>query len=180
MSHITLPNPNLPGTSGLLDYNKTTAQPLLNLAEVLLRSESTLTSGERELIAAHVSYLNNCHFCHTSHAAAAVAHLGCDISVMDDIKKNFVETPISPKLRALLDIAGKVQKGGKHVLPEDIAIAREAGASDRELHDTVLIAAAFCMFNRYVDGLGTWAPQANGDYLEMGQKMAFLGYNRPR
>jgi hypothetical protein len=94
-------------------------------------------------------------------------------------RKNFVETPISPKLRALLDIAGKVQKVA-HVLPEDIAIAREAGASDRELHDTALIAAAFCMFNRYVDGLGTWAPQANEDYLEMGQKMAFLGYNRPR
>jgi uncharacterized peroxidase-related enzyme len=180
MAHITLPNPNLPGISGLLDYNKTTAQPLLNLAETLLRSDSTLTSGERELIAAHVSYLNNCHFCHSSHAAAAVAHLGCDISLMDDIKRNFAETTISPKLRALLDIAAKVQKGGKHVLPEDIEKARQHDATDREIHDTVLIAAAFCMFNRYVDGLGTWAPQDNEAYLEMGQKMAFLGYNRPR
>ncbi|PAC29969.1 carboxymuconolactone decarboxylase family protein [Flectobacillus sp. BAB-3569] len=176
MSYITLPNPSLPGISGLLNYNKTTAQPLLNLAEVFLRGESTLSSGERELIAAHVSYLNNCHFCHTSHAAAAVAHLNCDISVMDDIKKNFVETPISPKLRALLDIAGKVQKGGKQVLPEDIAIAREAGASDRELHDTVLISAAFCMFNRYVDGLGTWAPQEASAYLDRGPRIRDEGY----
>jgi AhpD family alkylhydroperoxidase len=93
MSHITLPNPNLPGISGLLDYNKTTAQPLLNLAEVLLRSESTLTSGERELIAAHVSYLNNCHFCHTSHAAAAVAHLVVILVSWTTSRKTLLKRP---------------------------------------------------------------------------------------
>ncbi len=178
MAHITLTNPILPGMTGLLDYSKVTAVPLLNLAEALLRSDSSLSSVECELIAAHVSYLNDCHFCHSSHAATAVAHLGCDASLIDDIKDNFASTPISPKLRALLDIATKVQIGGKNVLPEDIAKAREHNATDREIHDTVLIAAAFCMYNRYVDGLGTWAPQQKEEYLEMGQEVALMGYER--
>lgn len=180
MAHIKLLNEDLPGISGLLTNNPRTAAPLLNLAEVLLRGESTLTSGERELIASYVSHLNDCHFCHTSHGAAAAAHLACDLSIIDDIKQNFVETSISPKLRALLNIAAKVQKGGKNVLEADVQAARNEGASDEEIHDSVLIAAAFCMFNRYVDGLGTWAPKENEAYREMGEKMAFLGYNRPR
>lgn len=180
MAHIKLLNEDLPGISGLLAHNPRTAAPLLNLAEVLLRGESTLTSGERELIASYVSHLNDCHFCHTSHGAAAAAHLACDLSIIDDIKQNFVETSISPKLRALLNIAAKVQKGGKNVLDADVQTARNEGATDEEIHDSVLIAAAFCMFNRYVDGLGTWAPKENEAYREMGEKMAFLGYNRPR
>jgi uncharacterized peroxidase-related enzyme len=143
-----------------------------------LRGDSLLTSGERELIASYVSHLNNCHFCHTSHGAAAVAHLGCDIELIDDIKQGFNQIPISNKLRALLNIAAKVQKGGKNVLEEDIAYARQEGAVDHEIHDTVLIAAAFCMFNRYVDGLGTWAPVPNAAYQEMGEQMAFEGYIR--
>lgn len=180
MAHIKLLNEDLPGISGLLAHNPRTAAPLLNLAEVLLRGESTLTSGERELIASYVSHLNDCHFCHTSHGAAAAAHLACDLSIIDDIKQNFAETSISPKLRALLNIAAKVQKGGKNVLEADVQAARNDGASDEEIHDSVLIAAAFCMFNRYVDGLGTWASKENEAYREMGEKMAFLGYNRPR
>ena len=179
-AHIKLLNEELPGISGLLTNNPRTAVPLLNLAETLLRGQSTLTSGERELIASYVSHLNNCHFCHTSHGAAAAAHLGCDLNIIDDIKQNFPNTDISPKLRTLLNIAAKVQKGGKYVLAEDITLARNEGATDEEIHDSVLIAAAFCMFNRYVDGLGTWAPQENEAYREMGEKMAFLGYNRPR
>lgn len=180
MAHIKLLNEELPGISGLLTNNPRTAAPLLNLAETLLRGPSTLTSGERELIASYVSHLNDCHFCHTSHGAAAAAHLACDLSLIDDIKQNFVTTDISPKLRALLNIAAKVQKGGKHVLEADVEAARNEGATDEEIHDSVLIAAAFCMFNRYVDGLGTWAPKENEAYREMGEKMAFLGYNRPR
>ncbi|RYU95481.1 carboxymuconolactone decarboxylase family protein [Emticicia agri] len=180
MAYIKLLNEELPGISGLLTNNPRTAAPLLNLAETLLRGSSTLTSGERELIASYVSHLNDCHFCHTSHGAAAAAHLACDLSIIDDIKQNFAQTGISPKLRALLNIAAKVQKGGKYVLATDVEATRNEGATDEEIHDTVLIAAAFCMFNRYVDGLGTWAPKENEAYREMGEKMAFLGYNRPR
>jgi uncharacterized peroxidase-related enzyme len=178
MAHISLPNEELPGIVGLFGFNPETAQPLCALADVLLRGPSSLTSGERELIASYVSNLNQCHFCHTSHGAAAMAHLSCDITLIDDIKRDFIEIPVSPKLRTLLNIAAKVQKGGKNVLEEDVHAARAEGATDQEIHDTVLIAAAFCMFNRYVDGLGTWAPIENEAYREMGERMAFVGYGR--
>ena len=158
MAHIKLLNEELPGIVGLLNYRPETAAPLLVLAETLLRGPSSLTSGEREIIAASVSYWNQCHFCHTSHAAAAAAHLKSGIGLIDDIKAGLPETEVSDKLRALLHIAHQVQRNGKNVTEEDVAAARELGATDNEIHDTVLIAAAFCMYNRYVDGLGTWAP----------------------
>lgn len=176
MAHIKLKNEELPGIIGLLDFNPITAKPLLELAETLLRGPSSLSSGEREIIAASVSYKNDCHFCHTSHAASAMAHLEAPISLIDDIKNGLQQQEVSPKLRALLNIAHKVQIGGKKVTPDDIENAKKEGASDLEIHDTVLIAASFCMFNRYVDGLGTWAPQNNEDYIDMGQKMANIGY----
>lgn len=176
MAHIKLLNEELPGIVGLLNYRPETAQPLLLLADTLLRGPSSLTSGEREIIAASVSYKNDCHFCHTSHAAAAVAHLKCDIGLIDDIKAGLPHTEISEKLRALLEIAHHVQQNGKNVTDDDIGRARALGATDLEIHDTVLIAAAFCMYNRYVDGLGTWAPQPNEAYLEMGERMAHVGY----
>lgn len=178
MAHISLPNEELPGIVGLFYFRPETAKPLNALAEVLLRGPSSLTSSDRELIASYVSNLNNCHFCHTSHGAAAMAHLSCDVDLLDDIKQDFVTIPVSQKLRTLLNIASKVQKGGKNVLEKDVQAARDAGANDEEIHDTVLIAAAFCMFNRYVDGLGTWAPKENEAYREMGERMAFVGYNR--
>lgn len=178
MAHIKLLNEELPGIVGLLNFRPETARPLLDLAETLLRGPASLTSGEREIIAASVSYWNKCHFCHTSHAAAAVAHLQCDLGLIDEIKAGLPNTTVSEKLRALLHIAHQVQKSGKEVTPEDIAAAREQGATDQELHDTVLIAAAFCMFNRYVDGLGTWAPGPNEAYVEMGKRMAHIGYGK--
>ncbi len=176
MAHIKLNNEQLPGIVGLLDYSPATAKPLLDLANALLREDSTLTRTEREIIAASVSYRNDCHFCHTSHAAAAVAHAGAGVSMIDDIKQGLVDTKVSDKLKALLNIAHHVQQGGKNVTSEDIWLARENDATDKEIHDTVLIAAAFCMYNRYVDGLGTWAPKENEAYLEMGRNIADHGY----
>ena len=178
MAHIKLLNEELPGIVGLLNYRPETAKPLLDLAEILLRGPSTLTSGEREIIAASVSYWNKCHFCHTSHAAAAAAHLQTGIVLIDDIKEGLPTTPVSDKLRALLNIAHQVQRNGKNVTEEDISAARVLGATDIEIHDTVLIAAAFCMYNRYVDGLGTWAPGPNEAYTEMGERMAHVGYGK--
>jgi uncharacterized peroxidase-related enzyme len=178
MAHIKLLNEELPGIVGLLTYRPETGKPLTELAEVLLRGPSTLTSGEREIIAASVSYWNKCHFCHTSHAAAAAAHLQSGIGLIDDIKAGLPNTDVSEKLRALLHVAHQVQRSGKEVTEEDIAHARDSGATDQEIHDTVLIAAAFCMFNRYVDGLGTWAPEPNEAYTEMGERMAHKGYIR--
>jgi uncharacterized peroxidase-related enzyme len=178
MAHIKLKNEELPGIVGLLNYRPETGKPLTDLAEVLLRGPSTLSSGEREIIAASVSYWNGCHFCHTSHAAAAAAHLKTGIALIDDIKAGLPQTPVSDKLRALLHIAHQVQRGGKNVVDEDISFARDLGATDQEIHDTVLIAAAFCMYNRYVDGLGTWAPGPNEAYTEMGERMAHVGYGK--
>lgn len=176
MAYIKLKNENLPGIVGLLDYRPETALPLSELAEILLRGESTLSSGEREIIASSVSYWNDCHFCHTSHGASAVAHLKTDLGLIDEIKSGFKTRDISSKLKALLNIAHKVQQGGKNVKEEDIRKAREEGATDLEIHDTVLIAAAFCMYNRYVDGLATWAPQPKEAYQEMGEMLAHEGY----
>ena len=128
------------------------------LAEVLLRAPSTLTSGEREMIAAFVSSRNDCAFCHASHRAAAAHHLVGNYELVDAVKRDPQTAPITNKLKALLTIAGKVQQGGKQVTGADIERARVEGATDLEIHDTVLIAAAFCMYNRYVDGLATVTP----------------------
>jgi len=178
MAHIKLVNEELPGIVGLLTNRPETAKPLLDLAETLLRGPSSLSSGEREIIAASVSYWNQCHFCHTSHAAAAAAHLKTGLGLIDEIKAGLPNTSVSDKLKALLQVAHQVQRGGKNVTEDDIAAAREQGATDIEIHDTVLIAAAFCMYNRYVDGLGTWAPGPNEAYSEMGERMAHVGYGK--
>lgn len=176
MAHIQFPE-GLPGIVGPLTFSPDTAKPLLDLAEVLLRGPNTLSSADREMIATYVSSRNDCSFCQLSHGAAAAEHLGGNYDLIDRVKLNFETAEISPKLKALLAIAGKVQQGGKQVTPADIARAREQGATDKEIHDTVLIAAAFCMYNRYVDGLATTHPADPQAYCEMGQRLAKEGYH---
>jgi len=176
MAFIKLNNENLPGIVGLLDYRPETAKPLSDLAETLLRGNNTLTPGERELIAASVSNWNDCHFCYSSHGASAAAHLERSVDLLDDIKNGLTNTELSTKMKELLKIARQVQQGGQQVSREDIDRAKKAGATDIEIHDTVLIAAAFCMYNRYVDGLGTWAPEEKEAYVEMGRNLAHNGY----
>ncbi len=177
MPHIELP-PGLPGISGLLAYSPETARPLMLLAQTLLRAPSTLTPGERELVAACVSGLNECDFCARSHAGAAQALLENDAALVEQVRNDYESAPITPKLKALLAIAAKVTKDPRKVSPDDIARARAEEATDREIHDVVLIAAAFCMYNRYVDGLGTWTPDDPGMYLLAGQRLAEHGYAR--
>jgi uncharacterized peroxidase-related enzyme len=166
-----------PGIVELLFYKNNTGNALSNLANALLIENSPLSSGERELIASYVSYLNECEFCHLSHSAAANAHLGDNGKTVNCVIENIETANISEKLKQLLKIAGKVQKSGKLVTKEDIEAAKFNGAIDEEIHDTVLIAAAFCMFNRYVDGLGT-TPARKEEYIEMGRRMA-KGYKMP-
>jgi uncharacterized peroxidase-related enzyme len=177
MPHIPLPD-GLPGITGLLAFRPETAQPLLTLAEVLLRGGGSLTSAEREMIATVVSARNDCYFCQTSHAAAAAHHLGGNYDLVDAVRADYQSAPVSPKLKALLTIAAKVQRSGKNVTAEDVAEARKQGATDLEIHDAVLIAAAFCMYNRYVDGLATVAPADPRLYDEMGARTAKEGYVR--
>ena len=177
MPHINLPE-GFPGISAGFTYRPETAKPMRELAHVLLHDANSLTAGERELIATYVSSQNNCHFCQASHSAAATSHLG-DASVVDKVKADFLTAPVSDKLKALLAIAGKVQKDGKLVTAADVQAARKLGATDIEIHDTVLIAAAFSMFNRYVDGLGTWQPNDPDMYAQMGKHLADEGYTAP-
>ena len=175
MSHIPTPE-GLPGIRGLFAFRPETALPMSELVEVLLRGPSTLTPGERELIATYVSAQNDCYYCQTIHGAVAAAHLDGNEDLARKVKLDFAGADISAKLKALLAIAGKVQKSGKQVTDQDVAAARREGASDIEIHDAVLIAAAFCMFNRYVDGLGTWAPDVVEWYRDRGRKVAEHGY----
>jgi uncharacterized peroxidase-related enzyme len=177
MPHIDLPE-GLPGISAGFAFRPETAKPMRELAHMLLHDENSLTPAERELIATYVSSRNDCHFCQSSHGAAAACHLG-DTTVVDKVKTDFLSAPVSPKLKSLLVIAGKVQQDGKLVTKVDVEAARAQGATDREIHDTVLIAAAFCMYNRYVDGLGTWQPRDPEMYAGMGRHLAEEGYLAP-
>lgn len=178
MAHIEL-SEELPGIRGPMVFSPETSKPLNDLAQVLLTGPHTLTPAEREMIATYVSSENDCFYCQSCHGSIAAQHLGgsdADYDLITQIKQNYEDTPISAKMKTLLAIAGKVQKGGKHVTTEDIARAREQGATDKEIHDTVLIAAAFCMYNRYVDGLATWQPLDPEIYREIGKLTAQLGY----
>ena len=177
MPHIPLPE-GLPGISSAFAYRPATAAPMRQLAEVLLRGPSTLTSGEREMIAAFVSAGNDCHFCRASHRAAAAHHLDGNYELVDAVTRDYQSAPVSSKLKALLTIDGKVREGGRQVTSADVDRARAEGATDLEIHDTVLIAAAFCMFNRYVDGLATFTPTDPQAYDPMGRRMAKEGYVR--
>jgi uncharacterized peroxidase-related enzyme len=175
MPHISLP-PDLPGIRGAMAFRPETARPLNALVEILLQGPSTLSRGERELIATYVSSRNCTHYCHSIHGAIAAAHLGGNEALVKQVKTDFTQANISSKLKALLVIAGLVQKDGKLVTKAEVEAARREGATDLEIHDTVLIAAAFCMYNRYVDGLGTYQPEEEAFYRERGPRVARDGY----
>ena len=177
MAHVPVPD-GMPGIRGLMAFRPETALPLNQLVEVLLQGPSTLSKGERELIGAYVSNLNECRFCASTHGAIAKAHLG-DGGIVKAVVGDPEGADISPKLKKLLRIASKVQQGGRRVTDEDVAAARAEGATDTEIHDTVLIAAAFCMFNRYVDGLDTSAPDDPDLYDQIGSYRAAHGYLAP-
>jgi uncharacterized peroxidase-related enzyme len=159
-----------------MQYRPETAVHLNALAEQLLRAENTLSRGDRELIAAFVSYRNETVFCEHSHSAFAAVQLDGGVDLVEEVKRDPDNAPIEPKLRALLRIAGKVAVDGKSVTGADVEAARAEGATDLEIHDTVLIAAAFCMYNRYVDGLDTWQPTDPELYRERAHILVEHGY----
>lgn len=175
MPHIAIPG-NLPGIRGLFAFRPETAKPLNELVEVLLRQPGSLPSGERELIATYVSSGNDCAYCQTIHGAIAARDLNGDEALVTQVKRDFAAAPISEKLKSLLIVAGRVREGGLRVTDADVARARAHGATDLEIHDTVLIAAAFCMFNRYVDGLATFAPADPDFYRARAEVICRDGY----
>ena len=178
MPHIEL-NSAEPGIRGLLLYRPETGRPLSELAEVLLRGPSTLTRGERELIAAYVSALNDCLYCSSAHSACAAEQLPGGMGLVEQVRTDLGSAPVPAKLRALLDVAAAVRHSGHAVTTAHIDAARDAGATDLEIHDTVLIAAAFCMLNRYVDGLATVAPDDPAVYAAGARRLTTMGYLMP-
>ena len=176
MAHINVPD-GVPGIRALLAFRPETAGPLGALADALLHAPNSLPPGERELIAAYGSSLNDCTFSKTSHAAIAACHLDEGEALVATVIRDPEHAPIADKLKALLALAARVQQGGRSVRSDDVARARAAGATDIEIHDTVLIAAAFCMFNRYVDGLGAWTPADPASYRERARLVAEHGYS---
>jgi uncharacterized peroxidase-related enzyme len=177
MAHIDLgvDESLFPGITGPMQFRPESAKPLNELAEVLLRAPNSLPAGERELIAAYVSGLNECSFCRDSHSAFAAVQLDEGMTLVQQVRADLDAAPVSEKLRSLLRIAGAVQETGRKVTTELVERARAEGATDVEIHDTVLIAAAFCMFNRYVDGLGTLVATPE-DYQESAQRIVEHGY----
>lgn len=177
MPHIKV-NDELAGIRGLMNFRPETAEPLGELANVLLKDTVGLSPADRELIATYVSYLNDCFYCHNSHGAIACIYLDGDSETVDAVRRDPESAPITTKLKALLAIAGKVQKSGRAVQPADIERARKEGATDKDIHDTVLIAAAFCLFNRYVDGLAANTPTDLSTYPPRARQVAERGYGK--
>ena len=179
MPHISLPE-GFPGIRSLAAYRPDTGAALYALAEALLRGDSSFTQADAELIATFTSSLNECTFCTCSHAAAARYLFNTDKAVVDAVIADYHTASITEKMKALLTIAKCVQQDARTVSSDIVANARLLGASDREIHDTVLIAATFCMFNRYVDGLATVTPTDPSVYEPMGERMGTLGYVPPK
>ncbi|MFI5642384.1 carboxymuconolactone decarboxylase family protein [Streptomyces goshikiensis] len=177
MPHITIAG-DLPGIRGLMTDHPESAAPLNAVADALLRGPSPLPRGERELIATYVSELNRTRFCSDTHGAAAAAQLDGGPDLVKAVQRDADTAPLSPLLRALLRIAAEVQAAARPVADETIAAARAEGATDDHIHDTVLIAAAFCMYNRYVSGLATSLPTEPGYYEEAGRRITTHGYAR--
>ena len=175
MPHIPIAE-DLPGPRGLMNFRPETTKPLNELAEILLCGPSTLTQAERELIGTFVSSENDCQYCQSIHGAVAAHFLNGNEALINQVKCDFSSAQISDKMKALLVIAGKVQQGGKNVTAEDVERARSLDATDLEIHDTVLIAANFCMMNRYVDGLAAWTPTDPGFYRQRAATLAEHGY----
>jgi uncharacterized peroxidase-related enzyme len=175
MPHIPLEE-HLPGITGLLEYRRDTAEPIRELTQILMRGPNTLTEAERELIATIVSYRNECKFCMSAHAAVTDVLLG-ESDTSEQIKEDIEAASVSEKMKALLNIAAKVQQSGKAVTSTMIDRAKRAGATDKEIHDTVLIAALFCLYNRYVDGLATVTPTDPTFYKGLADRIS-KGYMR--
>ncbi len=178
MPHISV-NPNSVGIRSLFEFRPETAGPLLQLADALLQSNGSLSRGERELIASYVSHLNECNFCELSHSCFAALQLEGGWNIVDATLDDPESAPISNKLRALLAIAKCARESGKKVTKSEIERAKDAGASEIEIHDTVLIAAAFSMFNRYVDGLGATCPPDKDAYMDRARQVVESGYSPP-
>lgn len=174
MPHLPVEE-KLAGITGLLNYRQDTAKPIRELTEILLRGPSTLTEAEREMIATVTSYGNQCEFCTNAHSATVDTYLG-EHETSHLIKTDLDHAPVSEKMKSLLRIAKANTNKGRHVTDELVAEARAKGATDTEIHDTILISALFSLYNRYVDGAATLVPQEPVFYDRLAGILVKSGY----
>lgn len=177
--YISIPS-GLPGIGGLASFKPAVGEKLQAFTQQLLRGPSPLSEGEREMIAAYVSSGNRTNFCIRAHTTTAAALLGQDREAVLTMIEDVDAAPVGEKMRALLHIAEKVRRSGLEVQPEDVDAARAAGATDEDIHDAVLVAAAFSMFNRYVDGLRAITPTDDAVYEQLAQRFVQTGYALPQ
>lgn len=177
MPHIPLPS-HLPGITGLLEYRQDSAGPIRELTQVILRGPGTLSFAEREMIATVVSQANECRFCSAAHAAVTEVLMG-ETETCELVRADFETAPVSEKMKGLLNIARLTQRGGRFVTEQAVERAKKAGATEMEIHDTVLIAALFCLYNKYVDGLATDLPDDPDYFRRLGERIAVSYGRRP-
>ncbi len=163
---------DFPGIVSLFMYDKEVASKLTAMGQTIMRRPRGLSIGERELIAAFVSKLNRCNFCYQSHAACAKEFL--DPTFVSEVCLYHTSTGISNKMRSLLHVAMDVRSLDRELLEISIGEAKVAGATDEEIHDTVLVTAFFSMCNRYVDGLGATFKESEPE--QGGISLAKYGY----
>jgi alkylhydroperoxidase family enzyme len=176
MPHIALQS-GVTGIRGPIVFRPAMAGPLRQLAGILLHAQHTLSQGEREPISTYVSSLNGCNYRCTVHGYTAGSRLGGEVVTCPIADPE--RAPISEKLRVLLLIAARVQGSGRCVAAGDVERARRLEATDLEIHAMVLVAAAFCMYNRYVDGLAAWDPGDEQIYRDVANRVVKVGYTRP-
>lgn len=172
-------NNEFPGIEGLLFNYPATGKAICSLIQQVLRGPSGLSTAEREMIAAHTSYLNRCEYCTNTHTEIVSVLSKDDGETMSCVVNGMDTASVSPKMKALLQIAAKVQESGLQVMESDINNARTLGASDKDIHDTVLVASMFCFINRYVDGLRTERFAKKEDYKLPAKQLARFGYRYP-
>ncbi|MES0175378.1 carboxymuconolactone decarboxylase family protein [Mesorhizobium sp. M0006] len=181
--------PDFPGILAAMMISPDLASVLRSLADTLLVKPfpgATLTRSDRELIATAVSAGNDCFYCMDTHAAFAEAllqHEGCGASrsrdLTDDLKLGLL-TGLSAKMRYLIRIALIVRDSGRKLASRNVAAAIQSGASNADVQLAVLIASAFCMYNRMVDGFRARTPSDPAVFQERAQQIAVFGYSDSR
>jgi uncharacterized peroxidase-related enzyme len=178
--------PDVPGIGAAMRLTPNLGLHLRGLADELLVNDfpgATLRRDERELLATAVSAANDCFFCMDSHGAFATALLerggATERLPLIDIVKTGSSDGLDPKVRTLLHIARTVGRDPLELTKEDVAAAQGAGASEADVQLAVLIAAAFSMYNRMVDGFRARTPGDPAAYRERAGEIAERGYSAP-
>lgn len=167
---------NLPQGSALLEVFRAypgTSKPLLEYHEALLRGESPLTPGERELIAAYVSGLNACSYCHGIYTATAEA-FGVEEGLLEALLMDVDSSPVDEKMKPILRYVQKLTSVPSRMTPADADAVYAVGWDDQALHTAVSVCALFNFMNRLVEGLGIEAPA--GYHAESADRLKNIGY----